>query len=392
MRGSLYLALRYLAFHRVKTAVLIFSIALIFFVPAALQVLVDRTEQRMTTRAESTPLLVGARGSPVELVLNSLYFAADVPDTLPYAEVSRIADTGMADPIPLYVRFRSGEDPIVGTSLDYFAFRGLHVACGQQLRRLGDCVLGARVAEARGLGPGDAVVSSPESVFDLAGVYPLKMRVTGVLGWSDGPDDDAIFVDLKTAWVIQGLAHGHDDLARPDMAASVLEREEGKITANAALVHFNEITHANVHSFHFHGDVQSFPITAVLPVPHDEKSSTLLRGRYEGEDERQQILRPTTVLTDLLDTVLTVRSFLLASMVLLSLSTLATTGLVFLLSRRMRRREIETLVKIGGARASVAAVLWLEVLIVLLAAVAVAALLTWAAGGLGSWALRALVR
>ena len=89
MKGSLYLALRYLAFHRVTTAVLIFSIALIFFVPAALQVLVDRTERKLTARAEATPLLVGAKGSPVELVLNSLYFGADVPATLPFAEVRR---------------------------------------------------------------------------------------------------------------------------------------------------------------------------------------------------------------------------------------------------------------------------------------------------------------
>jgi putative ABC transport system permease protein len=372
--------------------VLIVSIALILFVPAALQVLVDRTEATLTRRAAATPLLVGAKGSPVELVLNSLYFGGEVPDTLPYAETSRIADTGWAQPIPLYVRFRSRGDPIVGTSLDYFPFRGLRLAEGHGLTRLGDCVVGARVATARGLAPGDHVISSPESVFDLAGVYPLKMRVVGVLAWADTPDDDAIFVDVKTTWVIQGLAHGHEDLAKPEAAAGVLSREEGRITANASVRTWNEITEANVDSFHFHGDPGAFPISAVLPVPRDERAGTLLRGRYQGADERHQILRPATVLGELMDTVFTVRSFVLAAMVLVGLSTLLTTGLVFLLSRRMRRREIETLVKIGGARASVAAVLWLEVAIVLLGAVALAALLTWIVGALGAETLRTLVR
>jgi putative ABC transport system permease protein len=392
MKGSLYLAGRYLAFHRVKTSVLIFSIALIFFVPAALQVLVNRTEQKMIARAEATPLLVGSRGSPVELVLNSLYFGADVPDPMPFSEVERIAETGLADPVPLYVRFRSQADPIVGTTLDYFTFRGLRLAEGRQLTRLGDCVVGARVAAARELAPGSAVISSPESVFDLAGVYPLKMRVTGVLAWSDGPDDDAIFVDLKTAWIIQGLAHGHEDLERPEARDRILKREGSTITANAALVNYNEITDANIDAFHFHGDTADFPITAIVPIPRDAKSATLLRGRYQSAEERQQILRPTSVLSELLETVLTVRSFVLAAMLLIGLSTLATTGLVFVLSRRMRRREIETLVKIGGSRAAVAAVLWLEIVIVLLAAAALAALLTWVAGGIGAEFLRTLVR
>ena len=392
MGGSLHLALRYLAYHRVKTGVLVVSIALILFVPAALQVLVDRTQDTLTRRAKASPLLVGAKGSPVELVLNSLYFGADVPDTIPYAEVQRVQDTGLADPIPLYVRFRSRADPIVGTSLAYFPFRGLRLAAGTGLTTLGDCVVGARVAEARGLAPGDAVISSPESVFDLAGVYPLKMRVVGVLAWSDTPDDDAIFVDVKTAWVIQGLAHGHDDVTRPEAAAQVLAREEGKVTANASVRTYNEITEANVDSFHFHGDPASFPITAVLPVPHDEKSGTLLRGRYQGQDERQQILEPEGVLHELLETVFTVRSFVLAAMVLVGLSTILTAGLVFLLSRRMRRREIETLVKIGGARRSVAAVLWLEVVIVLVAAALLAMVLTWLTSSLGTEVLRNLVR
>ena len=38
------------------------------------------------------------------------------------------------------------------------------------------------------------------------------MQVVGVLEPSYTADDGAIFVDLKTAWVIQGLVHGHQDM------------------------------------------------------------------------------------------------------------------------------------------------------------------------------------
>ena len=391
MRDVLYLAWRYLAHHRVKTSVLVASITLILFVPAALRTIVDRSEQQLTARAEATPLLVGMKGSPLELALSSLYFGQDVPERLPYGEAARVRETGLAEAIPLYVRFRAGKDPIVGTSVDYFAFRGLKIAAGRSITRLGDCVLGARVAKERGVGPGGSIVSSPETVFDLAGVYPLKMRVTGVLAPSGGPDDEAVFVDVKTAWVIEGLAHGHEDLTSPDAAPRVLERDEGEVVGNASVVQFNEITDDNVDSFHFHGDTVDFPITAVLAVPFDRKSSALLRGRYEGPDETRQILQPATVMDDLLGDILTVEKFVVAAFLLVGLATLATAALVFLLSLRLRRREIETLVKIGGSKPRVTAVLLTEIVAVLVASTLLAALLTWGVSGLATDLIRTWV-
>ena len=150
MTHILHLAWRYLAYHRYKTAVLVASITLILYLPFGLRVLVDQSEKQLTERAVETPLLIGTKGSPLELALNSLYFSTDVPDLLKYSETARVRDTGFADPMPLYVRFRSLKDPIIGTSLEYFAFRKLRIAAGRMMTRLGDCVLGARVAEARG--------------------------------------------------------------------------------------------------------------------------------------------------------------------------------------------------------------------------------------------------
>ena len=112
--------------------------------------------------------------------------------------------------IPLHARFQARGYPVVGTNLDYFEFRGLDLAEGRLVGLLGECVIGAGVARKLGIGAGDSLITSPETVFDLAGVYPLKMRVTGVLAFSDSPDDHAIFVDVKTTWVIEGLARRSD--------------------------------------------------------------------------------------------------------------------------------------------------------------------------------------
>ena len=391
MKQSLYLAWRYLAYHRIKTAILVTSIALIVFLPVGLQVLVSQSAEQLTSRAEATPLVVGAKGSPLELVLNTLYFESDTPETMQYAEVTRVTHSGLATPIPLYTRFQARKHPIVGTTLDYFAFRGLKIASGRNMAVLGECVVGAEVAKALGVKPGGHVVSSPENVFDLAGVYPLKMRVTGVLAFSDTPDDNAIFVDVKTAWIIAGLGHGHQDLAAPEAAGGVLKREGNTITANASVVQYNEITPELLDSFHFHGNQAGYPITAIIAVPPDEKSGVLLRGRYQSQEKLSQILKPITVMNELLSTILTVQSYVVAAVVIVGLSTLATAVLVFMLSLRLRRREIETMVKIGGAKLSIWSVLALEIVVVLMISVLVASVLTVLTTWFGSTAIRALI-
>jgi len=260
---SLYIAWRYLGFNKARTLTLVTCVTLIAFLPLALELLLNESERQLVSRAEATPLLVGAKGSALDLVMNSLYFGDTVPELISMAAVDRVAESELALPIPLYVRFKARGFPIVGTTIDYFDFRGLEVAAGRQLAVLGECVLGARVAEELQLGPGDSLLSSPETVFDLAGIYPLKMRVAGVLAESHGPDDLAVFVDVKTAWVIQGLVHGHADLQNVTDPTLVMQRSDGNVTATAKVLQFTEITPENIDSFHFHGEPAGYPITGV---------------------------------------------------------------------------------------------------------------------------------
>ena len=59
--------------------------------------------------------------------------------------------------------------------------------------------------------------------------------------------------------MIEGLGHGHQDLADPEAASGVLRTEGDRIIANASVVQYNEITADNIDSFHFHGDLSAFP-------------------------------------------------------------------------------------------------------------------------------------
>lgn len=378
MNDVLFFAWRYLRYHWIKSLVLLSSISLVLFLPLGLQVVVQQSAAMLTSRAAATPLLVGSKGSAVDLTLSALYFRDASAESIPYREVTRISRTGLAAAIPLHIRFVAGRHRIVGTTSEYVDFRGMTLAEGRLMALLGECILGSQAAEALDVRTGGHVLSTPAGAFDVAGSFPLKMKVVGVLAPTGSPDDGAVFTDIKTAWVIAGVAHGHMDMGAPDAESGVLEREGNRVVANAAVLSYTEITPDNIASFHFHGDPEHFPVDAVIAVPNDRKSGIMLRGRYETGEETVQMLVPLRVVGGLLDTVFSVRDFVVLGSIGVVIATAAITALVFVLSIRLRRQEIDTIRKIGGPRRRITAILLAEIFMVVCGALLIAAGMTLA--------------
>ncbi len=346
--NALYLAFAYLRYNWARSLVMTLVAALILFVPLATQILLSTSERALVARGEATPLLLGSRGSQLDLTMAALYFSDERPGPVTMREVEAIWDSGLGTPIPVHTAFSSGGFRIVGTTLDYFEFRKLNVADGRGLSVLGDAVIGADVAATLGKGVGDALVSSPENLFDLDGVYPLEMPIVGVLSPTNSPDDQAIFVDIKTAWVIQGIGHGHEDVVT---AAEIAAGSEA--VANAAVVQYQRITDDNIESFHFHGSQDDFPASAVVVVPEDTRSATILKGRYLDTDNPNQLVEPANVIQGLVDRIFRIKSLLDVVTLIIAVAALAAIGLAIFLSYRLRAKEIATAVKLGARRGMV---------------------------------------
>lgn len=355
MSGPLILAWKYVSFHKLKSFILIACIILTAILPVAIKLMVWQFNQKIVARAESTPAVIGAKGSDLDLTLSTLYFRSGSVDSLPYAEVARVRDDNLALAIPIHSMFTALNHPVVGTSLEYFSFRGLAPSSGVLFTTIGDCVLGSKVAESLAVKPGDQIISDRDNALDLAGQSPLKLTVSGVLGESRTPDDWAVFVDLKTAWVIQGLGHGHQDLTKEEEGSGVLiSRDDEKIVANKGVASYIEITPENIESFHFHGNVDDFPVTSVIVVAKDIKSETILQGRYESGSAEVQFARPAVVVRELMSMVFRVNQFFNANASLIAISTALLLVLVVLLSLRLRKREMETMFKLGCSRSTIA--------------------------------------
>jgi putative ABC transport system permease protein len=358
MKGIFFLAWHYVCFHKTKTLILIGCIFLTAILPIGIRVLLSTFEQSLVQRADATPAMIGAKGSSLDLVLHGLYFDRPPTQTLPFSEVKRIRETGLANSVPVYSAFQAASFPIVGTSLDYFQQRGLEIQAGQPLATLGECVLGSKVASTLDLKAGDSLLSDRENLLDIAGKYPLKMKVAGILQPTSTPDDKAVFVDLKTAWVMDGYGHGHQELQDETDEEKFISRDSEKLIASAAVLPYTEITETNIDSFHFHGSQDDFPVSAILAFTSSEKDNTILQGEYNTSDSIYQFARPSVVVGNLMSAVFKIKRFFDANAMLIGVSTLLLLILVMLLSAKLRTGEMETLFKIGCSRGTA---IWMQV-------------------------------
>ena len=350
--GIVYIGWQHLRHRKWRTVLLVGVVTMLLALPLVLLAGVRSARAHLQSRAADTPLIVGPQGSALDLTLRALYFQTHDDSTISLGRLREIDTSGLAYTIPLDVRFSTGEHTIVGTTLDYFDLRGIKVNRGHWMGRLGDCVVGATAARRLKTEPGGFLVSSPDSMVGLAGGYPLRMRVCGVLASTGSVDDECVFVDIKTAWIIAGLAHGHEDADSAD-ASVVADRKDGETVFNAAVRSYREITDSNANSFHFHGDPEGFPVSAGIVVPSGDKSAALLMGRYAGEEKPAMLLRPREVMDDLFKTVFRVRDLVLVGLLLVGLAALALLWLVFRLSARLREGEMASLEQIGTGKSEI---------------------------------------
>ncbi|MFW5653464.1 MAG: ABC transporter permease [Planctomycetota bacterium] len=375
MGGVWLLSLRHALHHRVQTGILMFCIAISLYLPVTSHLLMSTYSDDLTARADSTPLIMGARGNRFDLTLGVLYFRQSSIDPIPLRVFEDLREERPGVVIPMNTEYTARGYPIVGTSFDYFEVRQLTPAEGTLPRRTGDVVLGARVADDLDLTAGDTLFSDQLELYDIAVPPALRMRITGVLEPSHAADDTAVFVDLNTIWVIAGAAHGHADVTQTGTVDErlILGRGGGHTAVSPALIEYNEITDDNIASFHVHGDRDQLPLSAVLVFPRDEKTRTMLKARINAEGDWQMVV-PGMVIDDLLAFVFRIKSLFDALSVMLAGCTVLMTVLVVLLSMRVRAGEIRTLNRIGCARHTVAALYASELLIIFACSVSLAVL------------------
>lgn len=373
--------------HRGRSLLLIACVAVALVVPLLSRSLAARFENAQRERADMAPLVVGAKGGRFDLVLASLYFRPAPLDPIEYRHFARLSRDPLATAVPIHARFTAGGDPIVATDIGYFQRPGvpLPLAEGRLFARMGEAVVGSAAAARHGLTPGVSIFSDAAETYNITKPPSLRLTIVGVLAPTDTSDDEALFVDLETAWLLEGFAHGHEDAEQIDRPDLVIARDQDRVALSEALRTYQEVTDANAPSFHIHGSRDAFPLTAVLLYPKDDRAATILSARLNARDDVQAI-EPSKVVDELIAFVVRLRLVFDAIAIVLGLSTAALIALIAVLGYRLRAEELRTLADMGASRRTALLLVGGELAALIALGAGLAVALAWASLALASGA------
>jgi len=187
-----------------------------------------RLEDRLTRDARGIDLVVGAKGSPLQLILSSIYQADFPTGNIPLAEAERWRQHPLVESaIPLALGDNLAGFRIVGTEHAYPEHYGATLAAGRLWQAPFEATIGARVAADTGLGPGDRFVGSHGLGGGGAehGTHPYT--VVGVLAPSASVLDRLVLTPIESVWEVHGMiAEEHDDEKHEQHAEEEHEAEE----------------------------------------------------------------------------------------------------------------------------------------------------------------------
>lgn len=221
------LSLAYLKDRALNTALNILLLTLSVATLVILVLFSSQLSDRFARDAQGIDLVVGAKGSPLQLILSSIY-QVDVPTgNIPLETVDMLrADPTVAQVIPLALgdSFRSYR--IIGTEAAYVDHYAGRLAEGRMFNAPYQAVIGAQVARGTGAGLGQRFEGSHGLSGDGHVHEATPFEVVGILAPTGTVLDRLIVTQVSSVWAAHGFGTGpHEDHEARDAAPGDPEHE-----------------------------------------------------------------------------------------------------------------------------------------------------------------------
>ncbi|MGQ9805465.1 MAG: ABC transporter permease [Chlorobiales bacterium] len=258
------LVLSNIAQRKISVFLTALSVALGVALIAATLDIKRQVEEKFSQTSIGYELILGAKGSPLQLVLNTVYQLGNPTGNLPYSTYELYRKSPLvsyAIPMGLGDNYRGFR--IVCTTTEFFTKfnyakdKRYELAEGRLFNddELYAAVIGKDVAEKTGLKLGDKFVAThglQESGDGVGKVHEHeKFSVVGILTKSGTPADKAIYASLPTVWAIHEEEDDHDDNEAPRKEA--VERIYGKPEKDTIQLQLSAEDHSD-HEKHTHSD------------------------------------------------------------------------------------------------------------------------------------------
>ncbi len=168
-------------------------------------------------------LVVGAKGSPLQLILSGVFHIDIPPGNIPLQTQQQLAAHPLvAQTIPISLGDGFQGWRIVGTSAELLSLYGAQVAAGRGWQAPLEAVLGATVARATGLGPGGSFAGTHGLGAGGEAHGDQPYRVVGLLAPCACVLDRLVITSTESVWAVHEDSTALDEDDRKALAA---ERE-----------------------------------------------------------------------------------------------------------------------------------------------------------------------
>ena len=360
------LALANLNLSRLSSAMNVILLALGTASIATLLLASAQLSSALTRNAAGIDLVIGAKGSPLQLVLAGVYHADVPPGNIPLAEMNRWQRHPMVKrAIPISIGDSFNGYRIVGTTLDFASLYDAELLAGEYWHAPFQAVIGSQVAATTNLTIG--------SQFD--GVHGLtdggdrheqsSYQVVGQLVKTGSVLDRLVFTSLESVWQMHG-DHRARDHSQEKAIASEHEnahehQDEHQDQREEAHEHENERRqeHASNASADFSNHEADREITMIL-IKFSSPLGMLTLPREVNETSSLQAAAPALEIARLVQVVGVGLNWLNAFAAILVLSAALSILAALYASLRARRQGLAVLRCLGATRWELFYLLYIE--------------------------------
>lgn len=223
-------SLSYLRARSLSTALNVLLLALGVGTIVLLLLATEQLEERMQRDARGIDLVVGAKGSPLQIILSAIYHL-DVPTgNIAWKQAQEIArHRAVKKTIPLALGDSHRGFRIVGTTPDYVALYGAKAGTGRLWQKPLETVLGAEVAARTGYRSGTTFTGAHglgDSGGDAHEEHPYV--VVGILERTGTVLDRLVLTGYQSVWAVHA---GHHDIKDVTDIEAQMSDDEKQFTA-----------------------------------------------------------------------------------------------------------------------------------------------------------------
>ncbi|MEM7278928.1 MAG: ABC transporter permease [Pseudomonadota bacterium] len=201
--------------------------------------------ETMSRDARSIDLVLGPKGSPVQLVLSAVYHADLPPGNIQLSDAQRWADDPRIETaVPVSLGDSHRGFRIVGTTQAYASLYGAELASGRFWQETMEAVVGAAAAHADGLEIGSSFAGAHGLQEGSLNHESHPYRVVGILEPTGTVIDRLILTSLSSVWAVHGEENAHEN---PHQEPEVDNHSD-----------------PHEHDAHSHEDAEDLEITAML--------------------------------------------------------------------------------------------------------------------------------